>query len=134
MAALHPTHPLRCPGDNFAVSPASSAHQVEWLWTWSGKCFGYRNQDALYSYQGRQVGRFAEGDEIYGHDGSYLGEIRTAGRLITNLSKKKWRRPGFSPMIATAFEQKPDTIAKNIPDGFTDFPAPTEGVGEKNGK
>jgi hypothetical protein len=34
-------------------------------------------------------------------------------------------------MIATAFEQKPDTIAKNIPDGFTDFPAPAEVAGEK---
>ena len=116
------------------MSSASSAHQFEWLWTWSGKCFGYRNQDALYSYKGRQIGRFAEGDEIYGQEGNYLGEIRTAGRLITNLSKHRWRRSGFLPMVGRSFEQKTDTAAKNIPDGFTDFPAPTEDVGEKSSK
>jgi hypothetical protein len=107
------------------VLTASSASQFEWLWTWSGKHFGYRNEDALYSYKGRQIGRFTEGDEIYGHEGNYLGEVRTAGRLITNLSKSKWRRPRYLPMVGRGFEQKTDTSAKNLPDGFTDFLTPT---------
>jgi 4-fold beta flower protein len=104
------------------VSPTSLASQFEWLWTWSGKCLGYRNQDDLYSYKGRHIGHFAEGDEIYGHDGSYLGEVRTTGRLITNLCKYKWRRRAFSPLVGRGFEQKTDMIGKNIPEGFTDFP------------
>ncbi len=105
--------------------PATSlSHEVEWLWTWSGESFGYRNQDALYSYEGTQVGRFAEGDEIYGQEGDYLGEIRSTGRLITNLSKNKWRRQSFLPTAGRGFEQKAHAIAKDIPQGFKDFRAP----------
>ena len=36
----------------------------DWLWTCRGECFGYRA--AMYStYDGRQAGRFTEGDEVY---------------------------------------------------------------------
>jgi hypothetical protein len=125
MARLSPTSPLRRRKDKLAVPPKWLASQIEWLWTWGGKSFGYRSQDALYSCQGTQIGRFAEGDEIYGYEGNYLGEIRTADRLITNLSKHKWRRPRFLPTVGRGFEQKTDTSAKNLPDGFTDFLTPT---------
>jgi hypothetical protein len=45
---------------------------IDWFWTCAGECFGYREDNALFTYDGRQVGRFAEGDEIYGRDGRYL--------------------------------------------------------------
>ncbi|NSW84553.1 MAG: hypothetical protein HPY90_15220 [Syntrophothermus sp.] len=62
---------------------------TQWLWTWGGRCFGYRDGDDLWTYDGKHVGRFI-GDEVYAPDGSYLGEIKD-GRLITNLSKKHYR-------------------------------------------
>lgn len=52
---------------------------MQWLWTWGGKSFGYRDGDNLWTQDGRHVGRF-HGDEVYGADGSYLGEIRNKNR------------------------------------------------------
>jgi hypothetical protein len=59
---------------------------MTWLWTWGGKCFGYRDGDDLWTYDGQHVGRF-HGDEIYGRDGRYLGEVMNESRLITNKAK-----------------------------------------------
>ena len=36
------------------------------FWTWSGHYVGYRLSDGLFGHDGRQVGYFAEGDEVYG--------------------------------------------------------------------
>lgn len=60
---------------------------MDWFWTWGGECFGYRSDDKLFTYHGRQAGRFY-GDEVYGSDGRYLGEIKNENRLITNSGKK----------------------------------------------
>ena len=69
---------------------------MDWLWTWGGKCFGYRSGDDLRTYDGRHVGRF-HGDDVFGPDGRYLGEAR-GKRLITHLSKKRNRSRGrFTP-------------------------------------
>lgn len=68
---------------------------MEWLWTWSGRCFGYRDGDNLWTHDGRDIGRFHD-DEVYGSDDRYLGEIIN-NRLITNKSKKVQRRSGFAP-------------------------------------
>jgi hypothetical protein len=62
---------------------------MEWLFTWDGKCFGYREGDNLWTHDGRHIGRFY-GEEVYGQDGKYLGEIMSGNRLITNKSKKSW--------------------------------------------
>src|SRR5579863_955264 len=62
--------------------------------TWGGKSFGYREGDNLWTHHGRHVGRF-DGDEIYGPDGAYLGELRNKNRLITNIGKKGRRMSGF---------------------------------------
>ncbi len=59
---------------------------MDWFWTWGGECFGYRRDDKLFTYHGLQVGRFY-GDEVYGSDGRYLGEIKSEKRLITNGGK-----------------------------------------------
>ena len=45
----------------------------DWLWTCRGECFGYRAGDVLYTYDGRQAGRFTEGDEVYGRAGQLYG-------------------------------------------------------------
>ncbi|SAL86881.1 hypothetical protein AWB74_07882 [Caballeronia arvi] len=53
-----------------------------WLWTRTGISFGYRVDDQLRTHDGRHVGRFI-GEEIFGADGLYLGEIASEDRLIT---------------------------------------------------
>ncbi len=68
---------------------------MEWLWTWKGKSFGYRQGDELRTQDGRHVGKFY-GDDIYGPDGRYLGEVRN-GRLITHKSKKSRKKSYFTP-------------------------------------
>ena len=60
---------------------------VTLLWTCSGRFFGYRLGDALFTYKGKQTGQFAEGDEIYNFGGNYIGELRLSNRLVTNVSK-----------------------------------------------
>jgi hypothetical protein len=63
----------------------------KWLWTWNGVCFGYRRGDSLFTHDGIEVGRFS-GAEVYGADGSYLGEVRSTeedgDRLITSSYKE----------------------------------------------
>ena len=70
---------------------------MDWLWTWGGKSFGYRSGYDLLAYHGLQVGIF-HGDENYGRDGCYLGELMNGGRLITDLREQSWRQPSFAPM------------------------------------
>ncbi len=74
---------------------------MEYLWTWSGRFFGYREGDLLYAKSGRCVGRFS-GSEVYGANGKYLGELINT-RLITNWSKRSW-------MSTSA----PDTTGVNV--------------------
>ena len=31
---------------------------MDWLWNWGGKCFGYREGDSLFTYFGKEIGRF----------------------------------------------------------------------------
>ena len=96
------------------------------FWNWSGHYVGYRLSDGLFAHDGHQVGYFAEGDEVYGCRGDYLGEVRGADRLITNLKKKAWTRRS-SP--ARVLEESPghrDVIAKEMLAGFEDFPVQQE--------
>src|SRR2546427_80641 len=64
--------------DDFTIRDRRS--EMDWLWTWGGECFGYRRNDRLLAYYGLQVGRF-HGDEVYGSDGRYLGELKSWHRL-----------------------------------------------------
>src|SRR5258708_40022547 len=71
------------------------------LWTWGGVCFGYRRDASLFTYDGVEVGRFV-GAEVFGADGSYLGEVRRTeegggDRLITSSYKKSRRADPFAP-------------------------------------
>ncbi len=54
----------------------------EKLWTWRGRFFGYRQDDHLYTHDGKCVGRF-DGPAIFGRKGRYLGQL-TRGRLVSD--------------------------------------------------
>jgi hypothetical protein len=95
----------------------------DWLWTWGGECFGYRRDDRLFAYYGKQVGKF-HGDEVYGADGSYLGELKSEKRLITNLSKQSWRRSGFGPVQGGSYARYASYAGYAMYGGFEDFPHP----------
>ena len=41
---------------------------MDWFWNWGGECFGYREGDSLFTYYGREVGRF-DGEGIFGSNG-----------------------------------------------------------------
>ena len=96
---------------------------MDWLWTWSGKSFGYRDGDGLWTHDGRHVGRFDE-EEVYDPDGRYLGEERS-GRLIRSLSKKSWRRAGFASYAnRVGHVQHVDYVGNVMVVGYEDFPGP----------
>jgi hypothetical protein len=94
---------------------------VIWLWTCSGKFFGYRLDDALFTYDGCHAGQFAEGDEIYDRYGGYIGEIRRVNRLVTNLSKRDWSRTPFSPHAGVRYRRSSDLESIQVMAGFEDF-------------
>jgi hypothetical protein len=97
---------------------------MEWLWTWGGTCFGYRDGDQLRTHDGRDVGRFHD-DEVNGVDGRYLGELGDKDRLITRQSKLGRRKSPFSPRMARAGRvRRINRIGRIMRIGCGDFPAP----------
>ena len=96
------------------------------FWSWRGLFVGYRSSGCLFGRDGRQVGYFAEGDEVYGCAGNYIGEVRGDNRLITNLSKKAWKRREVAPRLWKSSTGPRDVNAKEMLVGFEDFPVPTE--------
>lgn len=97
---------------------------MDWLWTWGGKSFGYRDGDDLWTHDGRHVGRFI-GSEVYAPDGRYLGEIMNDDRLITDPSKKSWRQGVFSPWGSrVGYVPYVDYVGNAMYAGYEDFPAP----------
>ena len=94
------------------------------LWTWGGRFFGYRLGDALCTYRGLHVGRFA-GAEAFGSDGRYLGEIRSTSRLISDRTKAQTRRPSFVPdMPRPRTEMRADAPEYTMYGEIDDFPSP----------
>ncbi len=98
---------------------------MDWFWTWGGECFGHRRDDRLFAYHGQQVGRFY-GDDVYGADGHYLGEIKSRKRLITNLSKKGWTKSSFAPVQGGSFARLANFTGYVMYAGYEDFPSPDE--------
>lgn len=98
----------------------------DWLWTWNGVSFGYRLQNSLFTHDGMEVGRFS-GDEVYGIDGRYLGELSGAEdgqRLITNVYKKSRATAGFVPTLGRAYKRLEARLGETLFCGHEDFPAP----------
>lgn len=96
---------------------------MDWMWTWGGKSFGYRSGESLFSYKGREVGRF-HGDEIYGPDGRYLGEVMNGNRLISNRAKRGWVRSSFAPRLGGASARYANYAGYAMYAGHDDFPDP----------
>jgi hypothetical protein len=48
---------------------------MDWFWNWGGECFGYRDGESLFTYFGKEIGRF-DGEEVYGsNDRAYFPRI-----------------------------------------------------------
>jgi hypothetical protein len=104
------------------ASTAETPPTVRIFWNWSGSYVGYRASDGLFHMDGHQVGYFAEGDEIYGCQGGYLGEVRGPGRLITNLSKKAWARKTQVPCALKRSVAHRNIEPMEMLPGYEDFP------------
>ena len=103
---------------------SSAASQPEWLWTWSGESFGYREGDDLWTHDGRHVGRF-DGNEIYAADGRYLGEVLDGNRLITARFRLGAHRAVFTSQPSRArSHQRNRLLGYAMPTGHGDFPSP----------
>jgi hypothetical protein len=113
----------RTPGKG-AEAPQLPA--VTWYWTWGGSSFGYREGNALFTFDGLEVGRFFNGREIYGVDGRYIGELGTGNdcvRLITNMYKASRAQAGFVPTLGRTHRQRANKAALPLYSGHLDFPS-----------
>lgn len=92
--------------------------------TWSGKFFGWIDDNGIFAHNGRHVGQIYRGI-VYAESGRYLGELRE-GRLITNVLRKDTHRwYGFfaNPELTKGAEdQMQDGPTLPMPDGYEDFP------------
>jgi hypothetical protein len=92
------------------------------FWNCSGSYVGYRASDELFDMNGRQIGYFAEGNEIYGCHGRYLGEVRGLDRLTTNPKKKAWARTASVPRTLRHSVGHRDQQPVELRPGYEDFP------------
>lgn len=102
-------------------------NDVESFWNWGGCYIGYRLTDCLFSRDGKQLGYFAQGDEVYSCDGKYLAEVRSGDRLITNPKKKLWSRRSVVPNMQRSIPGHSNLNAKPMLTNFEDF-VPCPGV------
>src|SRR5579875_458838 len=100
-----------------------SLPECDWFWTANGKPIGYRQNDALFSCCGTQIGLF-RGDEVYGELGDYVGEVSNGGRLVADIRKLNWRRPGFAPLDGMPLESPTDVVPQQLTPGFRNVRAP----------
>ncbi len=91
------------------------------FWSWQGTYIGYRFDDSLFSSDGRQLGLFYDGDEVYACDGHYLGEIRGGDRLISNIAKKMWKRGLVTPSVRRQVPGFANASSKEMLLSFEDF-------------
>jgi len=97
----------------------------DWLWTWGGESFGFRDGDALFAANGKQVGRFHE-TEVYGADGRYLGELGDTDRLLTRRSRLGRKKSAFAPRVRMARMRRLNRLARLMRIGCQDFPSADE--------
>ena len=96
---------------------------MDWLWTWGGICFGYRDGDDLWTHDGRHVGRF-QGDHIFDRNGVYLGEIMNGDRLIRQIGSST-RGYSFTPYAQrTGYVRYANYVGYVMYVGYEDFPLP----------
>lgn len=95
---------------------------MTWLWTWGGTSFGYRQGGDLFTQRGVHVGRFY-GDEVYGLNGRYLGEVKS-GRLIRSKSKGAAIKSSLARLAGCAHVPHCNYVGYVMYVGFEDFPGP----------
>ncbi len=96
---------------------------MKWFWNWGGECFGYQRGNSLFTHHGIEAGRF-HGNEIYGADGRYLGEVMNDNRLIRHQAKELYRQGAFTPARAAAFISYAGYVGYVMYMGYEDFPSP----------
>ncbi len=72
---------------------------------------------------GTEAGRF-DGEEIYGSNGRYLGEVMSDNRLITSRSKRGWVRGSFAPRTGGSYARYANYVGYVMYAGYEDFSAP----------
>jgi hypothetical protein len=85
---------------------------VRWCHAASAGPFRYRDGDDLFTYGGKQAGRF-QSYEVCGKDGRYLGEV-LSGRLITNRSKTSWRQSAFAAVQRGGYAKYADYGVRDV--------------------
>jgi hypothetical protein len=100
-----------------------------WVWTWGGNSFGYIDEDALYTHDGRHVGYVEPGaDDILIFsiaDGRYIGQLEDQDRLITKLARSnRHRRPRKARRQRTPRTPRRPRRSRRVRVGHTDFPLP----------
>lgn len=103
---------------------------MRWVWTWGGVFFGWIDDDALYTHEGRHVGYLEYGDRdvlVFAvSDGRYLGDVKDDQLLITKYSRlDRYRLPRRQRKTVQP-RYRPDRRGRRLPWGFGDFPNPAE--------
>lgn len=96
---------------------------MQWLWTWGGKSFGYRDNDNLFTHFGKHIGKFSA-NEIYDVRGKYLGELINDDRLISDTRKRSFLKHPFAPYAGSGYAKYADYAGYAIYAGHEDFPSP----------
>lgn len=95
------------------------------LWTWSGEYFGFREGDELWTHDGRHVGRFRRGAEIFRPDGLYMGVVME-GRLIVDWHRTARRASSFTPSADRSGHRRfAERTPFDMQIGFKDFLSPS---------
>jgi hypothetical protein len=92
--------------------------------TWGGKYFGWIEQGGLFARDGRHVGEFRK-ENVFGENGNYLGELREGRLIASEIKRETHSSVGFWPNHNT--DGGPGTVpadetARDLPEGFVDFP------------
>ncbi|HEY3644207.1 MAG TPA: hypothetical protein VGM16_02615 [Gammaproteobacteria bacterium] len=100
------------------------AIDAQWVWTWSGRFFGYWEGIDLWTHGGQHVGR-RDGNDVFGPTGLYLGEVMGNQRLITNNSKAADRGGTFQPSAHRDAQLiRSHDLSLTLYLGYQDFPLP----------
>lgn len=98
---------------------------LEWIWNWSGKCFGYIDRDELWKYSGQFAGLVVKdngAEEVYNENGEYICEVYSNGRLTVSLKKKDKRiDPYNKPTQRPSFEPRENKIKMPMYNEYEDF-------------
>jgi hypothetical protein len=99
---------------------------LRWVWTITGRSFGYIQDACLFTYDGRNIARLVGGsEEIYALDGRYLGEVRNWNALVVVDERSSWTgEPARPDPPLRPVHRWPDRDALPMPGGLSDFPHP----------